>query len=106
MSRIHPVFHVSKLKSYRDGSASFPDRPIAVTRPPAELLDDTNEQAWEVDRVVNKRQRRVKRGCTTRTITEYLVLWKGYPDYEATWETTHNLRYANDAVRAYEQSVQ
>ncbi len=106
LSRIHPVFHVSKLKAYHDGSASFPHRPIAITRPPAELLDDTNEEAWEVERIVNKRQRRVKRGRTTRNITEYLVLWKGYPSYEATWEPQHNLRHATDAVREYEQSIQ
>src|SRR6185312_9837229 len=26
MSRVHPVFNVSKLRPYRDGAASFPDR--------------------------------------------------------------------------------
>jgi hypothetical protein len=98
MSRVHPVFHVSKLKAYRDGSSTFPSRRQMPTRPTAELLPDSGEEAWEVERVVDKRTRRVGR----RTRVEYLVLWKGYPEWERTWEPAANLRQASDAVRAYE----
>ena len=94
MFRVHPVFHVSKLKPYRDGSARFPTRRQLPTRPSASVLPDTNEEAWEVERVVGKR---VVRGSV-----QYLVLWKGYPEWERTWEPEHNLRYARHAVQAYE----
>jgi hypothetical protein len=100
MSRVHPVFHVSKLKVYRDGSSAFPDRNQLPTRPTAELLPDSGEEAWEVERVVGKRTRRV--GQSNRT--EYLVLWKGYPDHERTWEPAINLRHARAAVQAYEDN--
>ena len=50
MSRVHPVFHVSKLKAYRDGSSAFPDRQQRPSRPAPELLPDTGEEAWEVTR--------------------------------------------------------
>ena len=97
MSRIHAVFHISQLKPYRDGSSQFPSRVQAPSRPSADVLPDTNEEAWEVERVVNKRTLRAGR-------VEYLVLWKGYPDWERTWEPAVNLRHASDAVREYEES--
>jgi hypothetical protein len=101
MSTIHPVFHISKLRAFNDGSASFPSRPVPSTRPPAELLD-TGEEAWEVDRVVDKRVRRYGR----QQRTEYLVLWKGYPEWEKTWEPEKNLRTAQRAIQQYERSHQ
>jgi hypothetical protein len=94
MSKLHPVFHISKLKLYQDGSSLFPDRVQLPARPSPELLPDTGEQAWEVDKVIGKRMRRGK--------AEYLVLWKGYPDYERTWEPAKNLRHATGAIRAFE----
>jgi hypothetical protein len=101
MSAIHPVFHISKLRAYRDGSASFPSRPVESTRPPAELID-TGEEAWEVERVVDKRVRRYGR----HQRVEYLVLWKGYPEWEKTWEPEKNLRTAQRAIQQYERSQQ
>jgi len=96
LSRVHPVFHVSKLKKYRDGQQQFPNRKYD-DRPLPELLDN-GEEAWEVKEIVGKRVRGGR--------TEYLVLWCGYPEYEKTWEPISSLKYAREAVRAYEQSVQ
>jgi hypothetical protein len=36
---------------------------------------------------------------------QYRVLWKGYPEWERTWEPAGNLRHAQAAVRQFE-SVQ
>jgi hypothetical protein len=99
-SRVHPVFHVSKLKPYKE-SDLFPERKQeSIDRPLPELLD-TGEQAWEVDKVVGKRTRK-HRG---RTVTEYCVLWKGYPEWERSWEPANNLRHARDVVGEYESNI-
>jgi hypothetical protein len=34
LKALHPTFHIPKLKPYRDGRASFPDRPQRYDRPP------------------------------------------------------------------------
>jgi hypothetical protein len=101
--KIHPVFHVSKLKPYIDGVTSFPSRPppASLTRPPPDLTD-SGEEVWEVERVVD--QRVVRRGGTSRL--EYLVLWKGYPDHEKTWEPAHHLKDAQEKIRQFKQSTQ
>ena len=36
---------------------------------------------------------------------EYLVLWKGYPPHEATWEPSENLSNAQRLVDEFEKSV-
>lgn len=98
--RVHPVFHISKLKTYHDGSSAFPLRSASsgLSRPPPDLLPD-GEEAWEVEAVVSSRSRRF--GRIPRT--EYLVKWKGYPEYEKTWEPEENLREAADKIKQYEQ---
>jgi hypothetical protein len=97
--RIHPVFHVSRLKPYRDGSTRFPWR-IQHSRPPPEIAPDGDE-VWEVERIVDKRIRRYGRGRRV----EYLVHWKGYPDHERTWEPSENLQGARQAVAEYEAAA-
>ena len=96
LSRVHPVFHIEKLKPYKNRDQQFTERKYN-DRPLPELLDN-GEEAWEVRQIVDKRVRRGR--------TEYLVLWKGYPDHEKTWEPISSLKYAREAVREYEQSVQ
>ena len=58
LNRIHPVFHVSKLKRYHPNSIDFPGRQQNDRSPP-ELVDGVPE--YEVDRVIAKRARRVSR---------------------------------------------
>jgi hypothetical protein len=45
-----------------------------------------------------------KRG-NTRKGTEYLVNWKGYPLWEATWEPVSSLAQAAQAVRLFERTL-
>lgn len=96
--KIHPVFHISQLKPYIDGSADFPLR-STVTRPPPDVAADGTEE-WEVDRIVDERIR--KYGRSERK--EYLVLWKDYPDYEQTWEPISHLKHAQEKIHEFIQS--
>jgi hypothetical protein len=93
--RVHPVFHVEKLKPFRQ-SHDFPDR-SPHQRPPPEVLEDGKEE-YEVDRILKRRTINLRGG---RTRTEYLVLWKGYPLEDATWEPAGNLANASSAISRY-----
>ena len=94
--KIHPVFHVSHLKLVNE-STSFPSRPIIDNRPPAELLDETKEEVFEVEKIVNKR--------VTRNKIMYLVKWKGYPEWENTWEPEAAFKYHKNAIIEYEKQI-
>ena len=96
--RIHPTFHVSKLKKYESNDERrFPQREQQV-RPPPVLVD--GEEKYEVEAIINKRMRKYGRG---RERVEYLVLWKGYPAHEATWLPLSALKQAKEAIQSYEQ---
>ena len=86
--RVHSVFHVSLLKPYHQ-SATFPQR--NPPPPPPVSIDDHEE--FEVERILDSRTR-------YRRI-EYLVKWKGYPDYDATWEPSNNLLNAQQAIHDF-----
>jgi transposase InsO family protein len=86
---IHATVNISHLRPYVDGRAAFPDRPAApgLTRPPPAAADPADPQSavveYEVERVL------AQRGAGANA--KYLVLWKGYPYTEATWEPRASL---------------
>jgi hypothetical protein len=88
--RIHPVFHVSLLKPYRENPERFEGR--RQQPPPPPIATDDLGEWYEVERVLAKR----RFGRTTK----YLVKWKGYPDYENSWEPARNI--TDTAIREYE----
>jgi hypothetical protein len=92
--KMHPVFHVEKLKPFKT-SDQFPRS--MHTRPPPEVQEDGAEE-YEVDRIVRHRRSKKHRGQT-----EYLVLWKDYPESEATWIPAANLQNAPECLREYHQ---
>jgi hypothetical protein len=93
LQALHPTFNISKLKHYRDGHAAFPTRPRPFNRPPPEAQADSNgDESFTVDRIVAQRRR-------GRRI-EYLVMWKGYPPEENTWEPLAHLRGTADEALA------
>ena len=94
--QIHPVINITRLKPYRDGSQLFPSRPPPDSRPPPEIADD-GEEAFEVEEIMGRRYSGTRR--------EYLVKWRGYPQWEWTWEPQRNLRNAADAVAAFESKL-
>jgi hypothetical protein len=98
--RIHDVFHVSVLKPYVDGSVSFPDRQQSI-RPAPEDINEDGEELFEVEEVINERTRIQRRGNRRRRITEYLVKWKGYPEWENSWEPASGLKEAQEAIQKY-----
>jgi hypothetical protein len=78
MSRIHPVFHVVKLKP-------TPEDPIAgrrVNPPPNPVLVDGKEE-YEVDEIMNSRFFGHK--------LQFLVAWKGYRQEEWSWVNEKDL---------------
>jgi hypothetical protein len=95
--KIHPVFHVSHLKLAQH-SNSFPSRLTTNTRPPAILLDDTNEEVYIVEKILKKRRNRNR--------IEYLVKWEGYPDWETTWEPESAFKQHRDAINKFEKEQQ
>jgi Chromo (CHRromatin Organisation MOdifier) domain len=98
LERLHPVFHISKLKKHVevDDAVRFPGRK-QVNRP-APVIKIDGEDAWYVERIVDKRIR-------ARGRVEYLVKWEDYPDWESTWEPIDNVKHAQEAIRDYEESI-
>ena len=72
-SRVHPVFHASRLKRFTP-SDRFPDRRGGRVDP--EVTDDG--ERWEVQQLLAKRKHRRQ--------LQYLVRWRGFPISESTWE--------------------
>jgi hypothetical protein len=58
------------------------------------VLDDGEEQ-FEVEKILACRLNRGHK--------EYLVKWKGYGDFENSWEPIGNLDRAKERVREFEQ---
>ena len=52
-----------------------------------EVLEDGKIE-FEVESILYRRIQKFRNG---QTRTEYLVHWKGYPPYDATWEPAKNL---------------
>ena len=93
--RIHPVFHISHLKLYKHSERFDAQRPEVDSRPPAELIEETKEEAYEIERILNKRN--------TGKKTQYLVKWRGYPEWESTWENASQFQFAKESIAAYER---
>lgn len=91
LSRIHPVFHISKLLPYND-TDKFQIRQQENRPPPVLTVDD--EPAWYVEKIINKRK---KKG-----VLEYLVKWENFPNWENTWEPISNLKQAKETIQQYE----
>jgi hypothetical protein len=72
--RVHPIFHTSQLKEVTGSGANFREAPV--------LLEDA-EPEYEVERIVDMR--------VVRGLRQFLVKWKGYGEFENSWEPETNL---------------
>lgn len=91
--QIHPVFHVSLLKPYVE---TPPGIERNIEKPPDPVIHN-EELEYEVDKILDKRIHRRR--------VEYLVKWKGYPEYDSTWEPIRHLDNAPAAIEEYENNV-
>jgi hypothetical protein len=94
---LHSTFNIERLKPYRDGQQSFPSRPQPHPRPPpvAKLADGSD--VYEVEYIL------AAQGAGRRR--RYLVKWKGFGEWESTWEPTGNLTDAQQKIREYEERM-
>ncbi|SJL13533.1 uncharacterized protein ARMOST_16977 [Armillaria ostoyae] len=74
--------------------------------PPPDIIND--EEQYEIDTILDHKPRKVrgpkdpKTGkYTTRTVTDYLVTWKGYGKEENQWTKESELGYAKEAIAEY-----
>jgi hypothetical protein len=94
--KIHPVLNISKLKAYREGSDVNPHRPAPHARPPPESVKEDGAEVYEVEQIL------ARRGSGART--QFLVKWKGYPTWEATWQSRASLAQAKELLEEFEAS--
>jgi len=88
--RIHPVFHNSLLKPYKETTAHGPN----FARPPPEIVGG-EEGHYEIERILTS--------CPTRNrkSTQYLVKWKGYPNSENSWLPAKELQSARELLKQF-----
>lgn len=96
-SRLHPVFHVSLLKPYKEGGTRQPPNPIMIE----------GEPYYMVESIVDHQDISI-RGGRGKTRREYLVKWEGYDSRHNTWEPEESLRESialEEVIDEYERSL-
>jgi len=88
--RIHPVFHNSLLKPYKETTAHGPN----FARPPPEIVG-SEEGHYEIEKILTSRPTR------NRKSTQYLVKWKGYPDSENSWLPAKELQSVRELLKQF-----
>ncbi|KAH7433568.1 hypothetical protein KP509_07G075500 [Ceratopteris richardii] len=74
--RVHPVFHVNKLRNYISREDNLIEGIVS--------LQETDRSDHSQDRILDRRQKRLR----SHVIQEYLVAWRGLPLTDSTWEST------------------
>jgi hypothetical protein len=93
--KVHPVFHVSKLKAYNDGSVHFPFRHEHIRNRQKPAFYQDGEPHYIAEAIVKHR----RRGNTV----EFLVKWQGFELHENEWGRAENLRHL-DVFQEYIRS--
>ena len=90
---IHPVFHISLLKPWRESTWSSP-----VDLQPDDI-EPQPKPTYEVERIL--RWRRVQIG--RKRTREFLVTWHDYPLEEAMWVPEQNFPYPDELKKMLRQ---
>ena len=88
--KIHPVFHVSLIKPYRttnEFEREIPPPPININN------DEDEHDEYIVESILDMKMKHKKKF--------YLIKWKGYPLYDATWESESNLTNCHEALQKF-----
>jgi hypothetical protein len=93
--KIHPVFHVSLLKSYKSDGTCHPVVPSGY-----ELL---GSDSMTIERILDHRVKHVPRHAP---VTEYLCKWLNRDVMHSTWESVSNMgEQAIALIEVYETSL-
>ena len=87
---IHPVFHASVLKAFRETEVHGP----AFPEPPPKTIE--GEEEWEVDSIM--RHWRYRGGHI-----KYFTSWVGYGPEHHSWESEDAFEHAPDVLKAYKR---
>ena len=90
--KIHPVVHISHLKTYADGSKTFPERPEYKEPPLPQVIEDEPYYTIEAFRAHKK-------------ILQFLVKWLGYGEEENKWLSERHLK-ADMTPKTYQELLQ
>ena len=93
LSQIHPVINIELLKPYADPAKHFPQRKL--DEPPPIELEGFLE--YEVEEVLDFRRK--------GRALEYFVKWKGYAEYENSWEPLANLHNCLEFIQEYHEKT-
>ena len=91
--KVHPTFHVSLLKPFKEDTL-WPDRKQVIW-PPPDLVGDHLE--YEVEGILKYRNHKHKG-------KEYLVKWQGYHEKEAIWIAERDMVHAKEIVERFEET--
>ena len=71
-------------------------------QPPPLQVFDNNDEEYEVEDILGHRMQRKRRGHSSQR--EFLIKWKGYPAYDATWEPESHLQSAPRILQNYKNT--
>ncbi len=85
LRRTHNAFHASLRRRLNFSEAHETPDPTLIETPDGEK--------YEVESIIRHRKHRGK--------LQYLFKWKGYPDYDSTWESEADLKNSLDILQNY-----